>query len=138
MPKPAQRMRAHHRDARRGTDDRGAVATELALIFPLLIVLVMLPMQFALYWHGKQAADLAAEECVDAATELGSGPGAGSAAAQSLLGAGGGLSGVSIAANRSGDTVTCTVRGTVSFTVVGSYRVTGVARGPVERFIGAP
>ena len=101
---------------------------------PLLIVLVFLPMQFALYWHGKQAATLAAEECANAGAEYGSGPGEGSAAARSILSSGGNLTGVSIAAS-GGDTVTCTVSGSLAFTIIGDYTVTSTAQASRERFI---
>ena len=101
---------------------------------PLLIVLVFLPLQFALYWHGKQAATLAAEECANAGAEYGNGPGDGNAAARSILGSGGNLAGVSISAS-GGDTVTCTVTGSLSFTIIGDYAVTSTAQAARERFL---
>ena len=124
--------RPQRRRAKR--DDRGAVATELAIVMPMLIVLVFLPMQFALYWHGKQAASLAAEECANAAAEYGNGHGDGSAAARSILGEGGNLTGVSIKPS-GGDTVSCTVSGALSFTIIGEYTVESTATATRERFV---
>ena len=56
--------RAQHRE-------RGATATELAVLMPVLILLVLLPVQVGLWWHAKQAAETAAEEALDAAQVTG-------------------------------------------------------------------
>ena len=111
-------------------------STELAVLMPVLIVLVLLPMQFALWWHGKQAADTAAEECVEAAQVIGADVAAdGTAGAQTILGQAGNLRDVTISSTATADTVICVVRGTLNYSIIGTYNVTARAEGPIERFI---
>ena len=61
--------------------ERGAAATELAVLMPVLIMLVLIPVQVGLWWHAKQAAETAADEALDAATLV--------EPAKSLIGGGG-------------------------------------------------
>ncbi|MEU4829687.1 TadE/TadG family type IV pilus assembly protein [Streptosporangium sp. NPDC023615] len=42
--------------------ERGATVVELAIIMPVVLVLVLLVVQFALWFHGRQIADAAARE----------------------------------------------------------------------------
>ncbi|MFB9889214.1 TadE/TadG family type IV pilus assembly protein [Planobispora takensis] len=55
----------------RGTEDRaaegrdrerGATAVELAMIMPVVLIVILLVVQFALWFHGRQVADAAARE----------------------------------------------------------------------------
>jgi Flp pilus assembly protein TadG len=48
--------------ARRARRDRGASVIELALIMPIVLAAVLLIVQFALWFHGRQVADAAARE----------------------------------------------------------------------------
>jgi Flp pilus assembly protein TadG len=114
--------------------DRGAIATETALVFPMLIVLLFLPIQFAFYWHGTQAAGLAAEECANAAAEYGNSAGDGQAAGWSILDASGALTADSVTAGGT-DLVTCTVSGTLAYTIIGSYTITSTAQAARERLV---
>lgn len=53
------------RGAARGSQprgDRGATVVELALIMPLVLAVVLLIVQVALWFHGRQVADAAARE----------------------------------------------------------------------------
>ncbi|MFD0887659.1 TadE/TadG family type IV pilus assembly protein, partial [Streptosporangium algeriense] len=51
------------RRSRRGRDgERGASVVELAMIMPVVLVIVLLVVQFALWFHGRQVADAAARE----------------------------------------------------------------------------
>ncbi|MEU8378350.1 TadE/TadG family type IV pilus assembly protein [Streptosporangium sp. NPDC048865] len=54
------------RGARQGTGgrdgERGATVVELAIIMPVLLVVVLLIVQSALWFHGRQIADAAARE----------------------------------------------------------------------------
>ncbi len=52
---------------RRRKAEDGLTSTELAVIMPVLIALVLVPFQIALWWHADQIADAAAREAVDAA-----------------------------------------------------------------------
>ena len=40
--------------------ERGLTSTELAVVMPVLIALVLVPFQVALWWHARQVADAAA------------------------------------------------------------------------------
>ncbi|MFB9721988.1 TadE/TadG family type IV pilus assembly protein [Planobispora longispora] len=42
--------------------ERGATVVELAMIMPVVLVVVLLIVQFALWFHGRQVADAAARE----------------------------------------------------------------------------
>lgn len=114
--------------------DRGAIATETALVFPMLIVLLFLPIQFAFYWHGQQAASLAAEECANAAAEYGNSAGEGQAAGQSILDESGALTDNSVSAS-GGNLITCTVSGQLAYTVIGSFTITSTAQASRERLV---
>ncbi|WP_449065345.1 TadE/TadG family type IV pilus assembly protein [Planomonospora algeriensis] len=47
---------------RRRDGERGATAVELAMIMPVVLVVILLVVQFALWFHGRQVADAAARE----------------------------------------------------------------------------
>jgi len=118
------------------SDEAGVTSTELAVLMPVLIVLVLMPIQFALWWHGKQAADIAAEECVEAAQVIGAEiESDGVAGGQAILSQAGNLRDVTITATPTADSVICEVRGTLDYSVVGTYSVYSRAEGPLERFI---
>ncbi|WP_307832396.1 pilus assembly protein [Planomonospora sp. ID91781] len=58
---PERRARPY--GARRGGGrERGATAVELAMIMPVVLVVILLVVQFALWFHGRQVADAAARE----------------------------------------------------------------------------
>ncbi|GII90948.1 TadE family protein [Sinosporangium siamense] len=42
--------------------DRGATVVELAMLMPVILAVVLLIVQFALWFHGRQVADAAARE----------------------------------------------------------------------------
>ncbi|MEU8269880.1 TadE family protein, partial [Sphaerisporangium sp. NPDC049002] len=42
--------------------DRGATVVELALLMPVLLIVILLVVQSALWFHGRQVADAAARE----------------------------------------------------------------------------
>ena len=117
-------------------DEAGLVSTELAVLMPVLIILVLLPIQFALLWHGKQAADLAAEEAVEAAQVVGADPTIdGAAGAYAILGQAGNLTNVVVTVTITTDSVIVDVTGTLDYSILGTYTVTARAEGPLERFI---
>ena len=117
-------------------DEAGLVSTELAVLMPVLIILVLLPIQFALLWHGKQAADLAAEEAVEAAQVVGADPTIdGAAGAYAILGQAGNLTDVVVTVTTTTDSVIVDVTGTLDYSILSTYTVTARAEGPLERFI---
>ncbi len=120
----------------RARNEDGVTSTELAVLMPALIVLVLLPMQFALWWHAKQSADVAAEECVEAAQVIGADVIAdGVGGARTILSQAGNLTGVTITPTRTADTIVCTVTGDLSYAVLNiGFSVTSRAEGPIEQF----
>ena len=116
--------------------ERGSVSIEMVILAPVLIAMVLMPVQFALWWHGQQAAALAAEECVDAAQVEGVDVQArGEAGALSILGSAGNLTGVTVTAIPVGDSVRCVVSGDLDFKVVPLGGISATAEGPVEQFL---
>ena len=122
---------------RRWSDEAGVTSTELAVLMPVLIVLVLLPMQYALWWHAKQAADTAAEECVDAAQALDADVASdGIRGARAILNQAGNLTNVRITPTATADTVICTITGDLNYTIIGAgLSVSSQAEGSIERFV---
>lgn len=106
---------------------------------PVLLVLVLLPMQFALWWHAKQAADLAAEEGVDAAqvVEVSDVEGQARAGVSSVLSEAGNLRDVTVSVSTTSSSVIVEVRGTLDYSIIGTFTVTARAEGPLEQFVPA-
>lgn len=118
-------------------DDRGSATAELAVATPVLLLMLMLIVQFALWSHASHVAQAAAAQGLGAARTL-QGTGAdGTREASELLVelAGGPLADPLVETSRDATTVTVTVSGTVTpvvpFVVL---PVRAVAVGPVERF----
>lgn len=76
---------------RRSRSDDGLTTTELAVLMPVMIGLVLVPIQVALWWHARQVADAAAQEAVDAALAATATAGDGIEAAEWFLDAAGNL-----------------------------------------------
>lgn len=123
----------------RHRDDAGITSTEIAVLMPVLLVLVLLPMQFALWWHAKQAADLAAEEAVEAAqvAEAAAVDGQARAGALAVLSEAGNLTNVTVTASTTSSSVIVEVRGTLNYSIIGTFTVTARAEGPLEQFVPA-
>jgi len=103
---------------------------------PVVIVLALMPVQFGLWWHAKQAVDTAAEECVDAAQAEGANiVSDGRAGAYFILDRAGNVTNVAVSVTSTPDAVTCTVTGILNFSVVGTFEVRAAATGPIEQFI---
>ena len=47
--------------------ENGLTSTELAVVMPVIIALVLVPFQVALWWHAGQVAEASAREALDAA-----------------------------------------------------------------------
>jgi len=116
--------------------EEGAVATELAVLMPVLIMLVLIPVQVGLWWHAKQAAEVAADEALDAAQIVGATDADGQAGAQAILGQAGNLEHVVVTVDRTGTDVTVTITGQLGFSIFpGAWSVTAHAEGPIEQFL---
>ncbi|MGH9099158.1 MAG: TadE/TadG family type IV pilus assembly protein [Acidimicrobiales bacterium] len=133
---PTQRHR-RQRGVGRGLvrDERGAVSAELVIATPLLLLLIMGVIQFALWQHAEHIASAVAQQGVAVGRLQDETASAGQAEAQSVLDQLGTsvLSGASITATRNQATTTVTVTGHAE-SIVGifSLPVSAVAVGPTE------
>ena len=119
--------------------DAGSTTTELVLLMPVVLLLVMLIVQFGLWLHARQVATSAAQEgLVAAQVEFGSAP-AGQARATAFLDAAGGLRDIRVDATRETTTARVSVTGTTPAVVPGLHlTVSAAAEGPIERFVSGP
>lgn len=139
MPTSAPRRRrdatARCVAARRRQD--GSVSAELVIGTPLLMLLVLVVVQFALWQHAQHIAEAAAQRGAQAARLAGGTDTEGAAVAQSATAQLGAnlIVGPQVTVSRASDTVHVEVSGTAE-TVVPflSLPVRAVADGPVERF----
>ncbi|GAA2467483.1 TadE/TadG family type IV pilus assembly protein [Streptomyces mauvecolor] len=118
-------------------DDRGAASTELVLAVPLLLVLLLLIVQFALAEHAQHIAQAAASRALATARAQDSTSQAGDARAAATLRLLGSrvLLNPAVQVSRGGEHVVVDVHGEVVALVPGLHlRVAGHAAGPVERW----
>jgi len=118
---------------KRSRDDRGDVSLQVVLLTPLVLLLVLVSVQAALWFHAAQLADSAAADGAAAAARYAAGTGAGEAAvAQFVADAGGQLVSSSVSAD--GTTMVATVAVHVPHVVPGwPAVVTRRASAPIER-----
>ncbi|MBE3204734.1 TadE family protein [Parafrankia irregularis] len=122
--------------AGRGSRDAGAASVELVIATPLLITMLLVVIQFALWAHASHVAASAARGGADAARVYGAAPTAGDDAARLILAQLGGtvLTGTGVQLDRRPETVTVTVTGNAVSLLPGiSLPVTGHATGTLER-----
>ena len=134
---PAQR-RCHRRFGRAlKRDERGAVSAELVIATPLLLLLIMGVIQFALWQHAEHIASAVAQQGVAVGRLQGESAAAGQQQAQSVLHQLGSsvLVGSNITATRTNATTTVTVTGHAE-SIIGlfSLPVKAVATGPTETY----
>ena len=122
---------------RRPTGQRGSAAVELVLLTPLLMILVLVVVQFALWQHARQVLLAAAQEGARAARAQGGTAEEGRARTLDYIQQIGPdlVSSPAVEVNRSLDIVSVEVRGQAVNIVPGlPLRVTATSVGPVERF----
>lgn len=125
------------RVAERVCDESGISSTEMAVVMPVLIALVLMPIQFALWWHGEQAADTAVEEALDAAQVVGASEADGVAGARAILDRAGNLKNINIDVQINGNVVIVEIRAEAGYQIIpGSWGVYARAEGRVEEFLG--
>ena len=130
-------MRRDHRDRGSARSQAGAVATELVIVTPVLLLLMMVVVQFALWEHAQHIAQAAAQRGAETArVEHGSDAQGLATARQAITQLGGNLLvGSSVTISRSGDVITVDVTGRADAVVPFlELPVTATAVGPVERF----
>lgn len=122
---------------RRACGQRGIATTEAVLVTPVLLFLVMLVIQFGLWFHAQHVAQAAAEEGARAArAEYGSAA-TGRDRSEAFLEQAGStiITDRIVTATRTVDTVTVEVHGRSANVVPGfTLPVNAIATSPVERF----
>jgi Flp pilus assembly protein TadG len=118
-------------------DERGSATTEVVLLVPVLLFLIMLVVQFGLWFHAQHVAQAAADEGARAAKVEGRTSADGAARANAFLNQAASelLDDRAVDANRTPELATVTVRGHVVAVVPGLHlAVRARATDPVERF----
>ncbi|WP_062204454.1 TadE/TadG family type IV pilus assembly protein [Streptomyces sp. NBRC 109706] len=124
--------------------DRGAVSAQLVVLTPVLMLLLLVAVQFALAWHAQHIAQLAASQGLADARAADGDESAGSDAAQAAIDntAGRVLRQARVHTSRTESAASVRVDGQVLPLIPGlNLTVSGYAEGPVERFTtpgGAP
>jgi Flp pilus assembly protein TadG len=129
-------MRAAATTRHRPRDERGSATVELAVAMPVVMLLLMLIVQAALYFHTRAVATTAAHKGLDAArVEEGAADDARTATETFLDRNASGLENQTVTVARSGDNAQVSVSGQVVSLVFGvdlfPLRVT--ARAPIEQ-----
>jgi Flp pilus assembly protein TadG len=143
-PRTAAASRASHGNkprrafARRG--DRGAGAAEVVIAVPLLMLIILLIVQFAVWEHATAVAQATAEEALAAARVQGGSAAAGQQRAIQVLGQIGSpvLTGPQVSVTRTAAIATVQIHATAERVVPLpglSLPVTVTVTGPVERFV---
>jgi Flp pilus assembly protein TadG len=118
-------------------DEAGDATVEAVLAVPVLILLIMLVIQFGLYYHAAHTAEAAAQEGARAARAQGAAASDGQRRAEEFMvdAAPTLVSNVRVVVTRDADTAQIEVRGTVHSIVPGlTFSVHADAESPVERF----
>ena len=130
--------------ARAPAGDRGSITVELAIVFPVLLLIVTALIQYALWFHARSLALAAAQQGVAVARAYGSTPNAGRDSALAFVAAHGAdpLLNPAATSDTTGEQVQVVVSGR-SLSVlpgVAGPAIAQAAAGPLERFTteGAP
>jgi len=122
--------------ARQPHDEDGMLASELAILMPALLLLIMLAVQFGLWAHASQLARAAADEAAYTAALPGAANETGQVAAAGLLTQAGHLTDIQIDIDRTETLVVATVTGVAPQVVPGfRWSVSATAAATPERFI---
>jgi Flp pilus assembly protein TadG len=126
-------------DKRRGVrgDERGSVSTELVIATPLLLLLILAVVQFALWQHANHVARTVAQQSVAVARVEGATAGTGQDEARAVLAQLGNqeLRNAQVSTTRDDDTTTVVVTGESSSVLPFVHLpVKAFATGPTERF----
>lgn len=115
--------------------DRGASVMEFSILVPILLLLIFVLPQFALWFHAREVAERAAQQGVDAGRAYNASPGDGSDAATAFIGEmGGSLQSPKVTVDTSSPgKMAVEVRGTVA-TLIPGVKLTVVhrAEAPIE------
>lgn len=117
--------------------DRGAATTEVVLLTPVLLFLILLVVQFGLWYHAQHVATAAAEQGVASARAYSGSAEDGRERAEEFLAAAATtlVEDVVVTADRSSDLATVEVSGTAVGLIPGlTLTVHAESSSPVERF----
>lgn len=121
---------------RRLHGDTGMTTSQVAILFPAVLLWLMLIIQYGLWWHAKQVANAAAAEAVDVVQIPTTSTASGGTAAREFLAQSGNLTDIAVTVERTPALVTVEVTGRAPRLVPGfTWSVTARSQGPVERFI---
>ncbi|MFT7837732.1 TadE/TadG family type IV pilus assembly protein [Saccharothrix sp. BKS2] len=141
VPTAPGRARWADRTRRALRGERGSVGAELVIATPLLVLMLLAIVQFALWSHATHIAQAAAAQGLAATRAQHGTTAAGTASARRILDrlAGGPLRGAAVTADRGATSASVRVTGTAT-PVVPFLRlpVHAEADGPVERFVPDP
>lgn len=93
---------------------RGNASMELAIIFPVILLLIFGTLQLVIHLNARNTAQAASAACAESARRLGSGPEEGRRAADNVLRASGSLHEATVSITPSATQISCTVRGRVN------------------------
>ena len=118
-------------------DQRGDATVEAVLVTPVLIFLIMLVIQFGLWYHASHVAEAAAQEGASAARVESATADDGRMRAQEFMTSAAPdlVNGVTVTATRDADSARVEVDGTIHSLLPGfTLHVHGHAQSPIERF----
>jgi Flp pilus assembly protein TadG len=120
--------------------DRGYSVLEAAITLPIIILLLMMIVQWAIVWHTRNIANAAAQEALRTAVQYNSTAPAGQQDGETYIAqvAPHVLPSGCVTVRRSATTVIVRVRCEITMSVVpfGTYWVDDSVSGPIERFVG--
>ncbi len=126
---------------RAGDDEEGSSAIEMVILFPVTLLVVLLIIQFGVWYHAAAIARAAAQQGVKTASAYGASAAAGQAQTDSVLNDNGGslLQGTTVTPFRDATQARMTVTGT-ALTVVPILRlpIHETVTAPVEAFRPPP
>ena len=120
--------------------DKGSSVVEGVIVVPVLMLILLVIVQFCLWMHASQVAQLAASEGDRVARSYGGGPAAGAASAQAVLhGPGSNVTSSSVTvAMLPGNSEVLRVTGQATSVLPGmSFTVSASAIGPIQQFRGS-
>lgn len=124
--------------SRRDTEG-GSATTELVVLMPVVLMVVLLAVQFGVWLHARQVVTAAAQEGLAAAQVLGGTAESGRLRAEAFLVEAGGVRAPVVESARTATIATVEVRAEVPAVLPGTrIPVRGQVEGPVERFVPEP
>lgn len=114
----------------------GSSTTELVLLMPAVLLLIMVSVQAGLYLHAQQVVEAAAQQALEAAQAEGGQADTGQNEGESFLAEAGGVREPTVVVTRTADQVSVEVRGVAPNVLpLSAWAVAASADGPVERFV---